>query len=85
MGRIIVLPFQSDLETLYRLGINEAVSFGGRVSGNKTCGEFSVSALGGKFEGSFKVTGSIITITLTKKPILIPYTLIETFLRKYVK
>jgi hypothetical protein len=85
MSKMIALPYQSDLEKLYKLGRNEALSLGGTISGNKLQGEFSVPALGGRFEGTYKVYDGLITFNLSKKPMFIPYALIETFLKKYIK
>jgi hypothetical protein len=84
LGRIINVPFTVDVNRLYVLGLNEAIAQGGQLSGDTKKGTFSIPALGGTFEGNYNVNNNVIAIEISKKPFLIPYSVIEAFLRLHV-
>ncbi|NVM64495.1 hypothetical protein FHW88_002784 [Mucilaginibacter sp. SG538B] len=85
MGQLISIPFKSNLDALFASGISEATSFGGKVVGDKWSGFFSIPALGGTFEGTYKVSNNIIQFDLTKKPFMISHWIIDSFLKAHIK
>jgi hypothetical protein len=78
------IPYKKDISNLYNLGLNEAIAHGGGLSGDKQSGTFFVPALGGVFEGNYKVTNDVIQIEILKKPFFIPCNAIEVFLKSHV-
>lgn len=84
MSCSLIIPYKQDISNLYNLGLTEAIAHGGRLSGNKQGGTFYVPALGGVFEGNYKVVNDVIQIEILKKPFFIPCNAIELFLKSHI-
>lgn len=56
---------------------------GGTFSGDTKAGTFSGSTLVGKVTGKYTVSGKVVTITITDKPLLAPCSTIESKIREY--
>lgn len=54
---------------------------GSEFSGDSSSGSFSGSGV----KGLYHVTGSVVTITITKKPFMAPMSLVESKVREYFK
>ncbi|MEM1025811.1 MAG: hypothetical protein AAGD10_15270 [Myxococcota bacterium] len=54
---------------------------GGRFEGNVGQGRYTVKLPMGSVEGAYSVTGGILSFHITKKPMIMPCAVIETFLR----
>lgn len=57
---------------------------GGAFSGNETAGSFSTPTPLGQVKGSYTIAGSTISISITKRPLLVSCATIESQLRKYL-
>lgn len=54
---------------------------GGQFSGNSSSGSFAGSGV----KGAYHISGRDVTITITKKPLLAPMSLVESKIREYFK
>lgn len=52
---------------------------GGQFSGDSSSGSFAGSGV----KGAYHISGQIVTITITKKPLLAPMSLVESKIREY--
>lgn len=52
---------------------------GGQFSGNSSSGSFAGSGV----KGAYHISGQIVNITITKKPLLAPMSLVESKIREY--
>ncbi len=63
---------------------SEITGGGGLFQGDEESGSFSGRTPLGTIKGEYRcASGSAITITITDKPFLLPYTVIESTLREY--
>jgi hypothetical protein len=79
-----VIQTSVDLERTFNVVLLELKNYQGSFTGDFSGGFFTVRAMGGEFAGNFKRIGQSIQWEITKKPFLIPCSLIETFLRQYL-
>lgn len=56
----------------------------GTFNGNERDGEFEVSIFGNTIKGIYTVTGQVLHLTITQKPLLVPCSMIESFLLKQI-
>lgn len=58
--------------------------FGGTFTGDASNGDLVASTPAGKVKGSYTVAGQTITITITDKPFVVPVSVIEDRIRKFL-
>jgi hypothetical protein len=58
--------------------------FGGTFTGDATKGDLVASTPAGKVKGSYSVEGQTITINITDKPFIVPWSMIEAQIRKFL-
>lgn len=80
----ISISYTNNIETLFRMGADEAKIHNGDFSGDINSGRFNIPVLGGTFIGSYFVNGKTIFLEISKKPIFIPCSLIESFLKSHI-
>lgn len=85
MSNTIKIPYSEDINKLFEKGLFYSKSYDGKFRGDVKNGQFDFKSPVGTFVGTYTVTNKVIEITLTKKPILIPMSIIETFLKKNIK
>lgn len=54
---------------------------GGQFSGDSSSGSFAGSGV----KGAYHISGQIVTITITKKPLLAPMSLVESKVKEFFK
>ena len=69
-------------ETLEKIRTT-VTSMGGSFSGDGTSGSIASQTPVGQVEGDYSISGNEITITITKKPIMVPCGMIETKMREF--
>jgi len=84
MGCKFIINHSGNLDSLFRLAMQEIKHFDGQFSGSKNGGNFVINALGGRFEGRFLVRGNIVEWEINKKPFFITCSMIETFLTNQI-
>ncbi len=65
-----------------REGISKA---GGVFSGDASSGHFSSPTPVGKISGNYQVQDGQMTLNITEKPVFLPCSLIEQYLKKYLE
>lgn len=56
----------------------------GSFDGNDVSGEFGVTILGNTVKGNYNITGQILHLAITQKPLWVPCSMIESFLLKQI-
>lgn len=56
---------------------------GGKFSGNASGGSFEGKSPLGQIEGRYEVVGNLVTVTITKKPFVVPHQTVESKIREY--
>jgi len=79
MAKTFDIPFSGDTETLLHHAKSAATESGARLTGNTNSGKFS----GKGIEGHYEVSGNVVHVTITKKPIVVLDSVIESQLRKF--
>jgi hypothetical protein len=85
MASIIKIPFKSDINEIYKYGVNQSKPYKGFFSGDTSSGLFDFESVIGKFKGKYVVKNNIIEIVFEKKPFFIPNNVIENFLKSHIK
>lgn len=85
MATILKIPFTENIDLLFKKALQESQNHEGKFAGNKDKGDFDFKALGGRFTGSYRVSGNLIEVIFTNKPFLMPGIVIETFLKQHIK
>jgi len=57
---------------------------GGTISGDATAGSFSVPVLHSIVAGTYTVSGQTATITITKRPWILPCKVIESWIKSHI-
>jgi hypothetical protein len=85
--RLIRIPYPSDPETRHSLFTRAAavLSQHGTYEGTPETGQFHCQSPVGRFAGSYRVVEDSLEITLTRKPRLVPVSLIEHELRRLIQ
>ncbi len=73
-----------DIETTYQTALREIKRLGAKYKGDATGGEFKIEILGMRFKGNISVKDEIILVEITDKPLLVPSSLIEKSVKRYV-
>jgi hypothetical protein len=74
-------PVTGDVTSMLARAKSAVEGQGGNFNGDDTSGSFEVSVMG-KIEGSYNVSGGQINIDISSKPMFIPCSTIESFLKK---
>ena len=83
---MIDIKFDSMPETIVETAKHEIVTKqGGTLTGDTKTGKFSLPLPVGKVEGSYTITGQMINIFITKKPIFVPESVIKSKLQEFLK
>lgn len=82
---IINLPFSGDPEPFIQQVRSQVSNFGGKFEGDSNSGSIYVSTPLGKVAGTYQISSSIVTITITEKPMFISCGKIEDLLKSYIR
>ncbi|GAA3773068.1 hypothetical protein [Flavobacterium ginsengiterrae] len=85
MNKTIKIPYTENIDQIYKFGLEQSKQFNGKFSGNTSSGLFDFQSPIGRFSGSYQVTKNTIDIIFSKKPFFISFSLIESFLKSYIK
>jgi hypothetical protein len=83
MAHSFSMTIPGDLSDALRRVEKQIVSPGGSFRGTTASGTFSGETALGPVEGTYTASGSIVTVTLTRKPPLVPDRIIESAIRAY--
>lgn len=78
------IPFQISVESAVQKARSAVESQNGHFSGDEYSGEFDVTILNNFIRGSYTVQGQILDLTIIDKPIFLPCSMIESFLKKEI-
>ena len=78
------IPFNDDPNSIINRARNTIQGAQGTFSGDTNTGEFAVPAKIGTVEGNYAIQNNVLRVTITKKPFIAPYSMIEDALRKYL-
>jgi len=79
MARTFSVDFTEDPSDLVARVQKAAVEFGADFEGDTTSGSFS----GRGFAGTYRISDSVATVTITEKPFLIPWGVVESQVRGF--
>ena len=79
MSKSFDIPLSGDVETLVAKAEEGARQAGAEFSGDTSGGRFA----GFGVEGQYTVQGDTITVTITKKPMIAPWSLVEGKVRSF--
>lgn len=80
-GCTFKVDFSGSSEVILQKAKDAVLSQGGFFEGDSTNGVFKVNLLSNDIEGSYTIVGQILELTIDKKPIFIPCTAIEGYLK----
>ena len=78
------VPFKGSAESIIAKAKSTIENANGIMNGDKESGDFNIGTKVGKVEGSYLVKNQNLVVTITKKPIIAPASMIEDALRKYL-
>jgi hypothetical protein len=84
MAHTFEIPFEGDAETIISKARTTIEKIDGSLNGDISTGDFVVPSMVGEVEGSYQVQGQNLVVTITKKPMIAPYSMIEDALRNYL-
>jgi len=79
MGRSFQVPLKGDADALASRAEELARQAGAEFTGDGKAGRFA----GGGVEGQYEVEGESITVTISKKPLVAPWSLVEEKVRSF--
>ena len=79
MSKSFSVPFTGDAASLLGRARKAAAENGAQVTGDTNKGTFS----GRGVEGSYTVSGNTVNVTVDKKPMIIPWSLVESQLKQF--
>ncbi len=79
MSKSFSVPFTGDATSLLERARKAAADNGAQVTGDTNKGTFS----GRGVEGSYIVSGNTVNVTVDKKPLVIPWPLVESQLKQF--
>jgi len=82
--KIDIVLSSSPAELLVRAK-NEAEKFNALLEGDEEAGRITLNAMGGKFAGSYLISGQLLRITIFSKPFFLPCSSIAAFLKANIK
>ena len=84
MSHAFTVELNGEIPSVLKKVESEITGSGGSFKGNSVKGSFDGKSLLGLIRGEYCcVTGNEIRITITHKPFLVPYHVIESEIRKY--
>lgn len=75
------IPFSVPAEHIIRKAKTAIEGQGGEFEGSESAGTFSVSVLG-NISGSYTISGQVMEVTIESKPMFIPCSQLESFMKK---
>ena len=79
MSRTFSVSFTEDPSALVARAEKSAIKYGADFKGDATSGSFS----GKGVKGTYSIQDRVVTVTITDKPFLIPWGLVETQVRGF--
>jgi len=79
------IPFTGRANDVLSKAKTAIQSQGGTLTGDESGGDFDVSVFGNTIKGTYSLTGSDLDIVIQSKPILIPCSSIESFLKNKIR
>ena len=79
MAKTFKLEIRTTADEMLKRAKDEAGKSGATVTGDTSSGKFSGSGV----EGTYKVVGDSVEITIEKKPFIVPMSLVESKVRKF--
>jgi hypothetical protein len=79
MAKTFDIPFSGDAASLLQRAKDVATLAGANMTGDTSSGKFS----GKGVEGHYEVLGHTVHVTIDKKPLIIPDSVVEERLRKF--
>jgi len=79
MSKSFSVNFTGDPTSLFERARKAAADNGAQISGDTNKGAFS----GRGVEGNYTVSGNTVNITVDKKPMIIPWSLVESQLKQF--
>ena len=84
MSHAFTVQLNNEIPSVLKKVESEITGNGGSFMGNEEKGSFDGKSLLGLIRGEYScVSGNEIRITITHKPLLVPYSVIESEIRKY--
>ncbi len=77
------VPFSGDVQSVIDGAKSAVEKAGGKFGGDASTGKFNVPKPA--VEGSYRITGSSMSITITKKPMIVPCGVIESYIKEKFK
>ncbi len=75
------VTFPGDAQKLLQIAHDMARRFGAKLEGDTSGGTFS----GHGVEGTYQIEGQTVTFNVARKPVFVPWSLIESTVREVVK
>lgn len=76
------IPFSESANIAIEKAKAAIESQNGVFNGNDKSGEFEVTVLGNTIKGTYIITGQVLHLVITQKPLFVPCSMIESFLLK---
>ncbi|MEO6187582.1 MAG: hypothetical protein ABIO82_07635 [Ginsengibacter sp.] len=80
-GCNLSIPFSADPKLILSKVKTAIQNQDGVLEGDENSGSFSVSVFGNSIKGSYSIEGNVMNITVSDKPMFVPCSAIESFLR----
>ena len=77
-----VIPFTASLPELVEKARKVLEGQGGEFTGNEVEGSFNISVMGNDISGAYKAIEKELHVEIRNKPMFVPCSLIESFLKK---
>ena len=78
------IPFSGPASVAIEKAKAAIESQNGTFNGNDLSGGFDVTIMGNTIKGNYTITGQILHLAITHKPLFVPCSMIESFLLKQV-
>ena len=76
------IPFSDPANVAIEKAKAAIESQNGDFNGNGKSGEFEVTILGNTIKGNYTITGQVLHLVISQKPLFVPCSMIESFLLK---
>jgi hypothetical protein len=84
MAHSFEVPFEGNAESIISKARTTIEKAEGTLTGDISSGDFIVPTMVGDVEGSYLVQGQNLVVSIQKKPMIAPYSMIEDALKKYL-
>lgn len=84
MAHSFEIPFEGSAESIIEKAKQTIAGANGTLDGSTSDGTFKVASPVGDVLGNYAVAGNVLKVTITEKPFIAPYSMIEDALRKYL-